>query len=75
MNTKGAAYKTGHQYLGGVPALAVRMGMDARELSRKLNPNNAQGISLDEAVVMMALSGDHRILYAMADELDEQLMR
>jgi len=75
MNVKDAAYMTGHHYPGGVPALAVRMGMDARELSRKLNPNNAQALSLDEAVALMALSGDHRILYAMADELDETLVR
>lgn len=38
MNTRGAAYLTGHHYPGGVPSLAARMGMDARELSRKLNP-------------------------------------
>lgn len=69
MNTKDAAYMTGHEYPGGVPALAVRMGIDARELSRKLNPGAAHGISLDEAEVLMALSGDHRILHAMAAEL------
>lgn len=66
MNTKDAAYLTGHNHPGGVPALAARMGMDARELIRKLNPNAIHGISLDEAEVLMALSGDHRILHAMA---------
>lgn len=68
MNTRDAAFLTGHHYPGGVPALAARMGMDARELSPKLNPNTGN-IGLDEAVVMMALSGDHRILHAMAGEL------
>ncbi|MBU1980420.1 MAG: hypothetical protein KJ958_14760 [Gammaproteobacteria bacterium] len=68
MNTRDAAYLTGHQYPGGVPTLAVRMGMDARALTRKLSPNTG-GIGLDEAVVLMTLSNDHRILYAMADEL------
>lgn len=68
MNTRDAAYLTGHHYPGGVPALAVRMGMDARELSRKLNPNTGD-LGLDEAVALMAFSGDHRILHAMADEL------
>ena len=72
MNTRDAAYLTGHHYPGGVPALAARMGMDARELSRKLNPNTS-ALSLDEAVVLMALSGDHRILHAMAAELGYRL--
>lgn len=69
MNTKDAAYLTGHNYLGGVPALAARMGMDAGELNRKLKPGHVHGISLDEAEVIMALSGDHRILHALAAEL------
>lgn len=68
MNTRDAAYLTGHHYPGGVPALAVRMGMDARELSRKLNPNTGS-LGLDEAIVLMTMSGDHRILHAMAEEL------
>jgi hypothetical protein len=68
MNTRDAAYLSGHHYPGGVPALAVRMSMDARDLSLKLNPNTCT-LSLDEAVVLMALSGDHRILHAMASEL------
>lgn len=69
MNTKDAAYLTGHNYPGGAPALAARMGMDARKLSRKLNPNAIHSLTLDEAEVLMALSGDHRILHAMAAEL------
>lgn len=69
MNTKDAAYLTGHNYPGGVPALAARMGADANELRRKLNPGSIHGISLDEAEVLMALSGDPRILHAMAAEL------
>lgn len=70
MNTIDAAYLTGHHYPGGVPALASRMGMDARVLSLRLNPNDAaHALSLDEAVVLMTLTGDHRILHAMANEL------
>lgn len=68
MNTRDAAYLTGHHYPGGVSALATRMGMDTRELSRKLNPNTGD-LWLDEAVALMTLSGDYRILHAMADEL------
>jgi len=68
MNTRDAAYLTGHNYAGGVPALAVRMGMTARDLSRRLNPITSD-ISLHDAVSLMTLSGDHRILFALADEL------
>lgn len=74
MNTRDAAYMTSHHYPGGVPALAARMGMDARELTRKLNPNTGD-ISLDEAGVLMTLSGDHRILHAMADEFGYTLAK
>lgn len=38
MNTRDAAYLTGHHYPGGVPALAARMGMDAREPFRGSSP-------------------------------------
>lgn len=69
LNAKDAAFMTGHQYPGGVPALAARMGIDAMEISSKLNPGSVSGISLDEAIVIMALSGDHRILDAMTAEL------
>lgn len=68
MNTRDAAYMTSLNYPGGVPALAARMGMDARDLSRKLNPNTGN-LGLDEAIVLMVMSGDYRILHAMADEL------
>lgn len=68
MNTRDAAYLTGHHYPGGVAALAARMGTDTRELSRKLNPS-AGNLGLDEAIVLMVMSGDHRILHAMAEEL------
>lgn len=52
--------------------MAARIGIDARELARKLNPNTGD-LGLDEAVVLMVLSGDHRILHAMADELGYRL--
>lgn len=69
MNTKDAAFLTGQNYPGGVPVLAARMGMDASEMNRKLKPSHANGISLDEAEVIMAISGDHRILHALAEGL------
>lgn len=68
MNSRDAAFLTGHHYPGGVPALALRMGMDAREMASKLNPNTGD-LGLDEAVAIMELSGDHRILHAIAIEL------
>lgn len=39
MNTRDAAYLTGHHYPRGVSALALCMSMEANELSRKPNLN------------------------------------
>ncbi len=75
MNTRDAAYMTGHNYPGGVSALAARLGIDDRELSLELAHKDAHAIGLDNAVLIMALTGDHRILYAMAKELGYELAR
>lgn len=69
MNTKDAAFMTGHDHPGGIPTLAARMDTDARELIRKFNPREANGISLDEAEVVMELRGDHHIFHAIAADL------
>lgn len=65
-----AAYLTVHEYPGGAGPLAQRLGMSAQILRNKVNPNcSTNALSLDEAVRMMALSGDHRILGAITEEL------
>lgn len=69
MNVQDAAYATVHEYPGGSEPLAVRLGMSGAVLRGKVNPNNDRNIlSLAEADRMMGLSGDHRILHALAGE-------
>lgn len=69
MNVQDAAYATVHEYPGGSEPLAVRLGMSGAVLRGKVNPNNDRNLlSLAEADRMMGLSGDHRILHALAGE-------
>lgn len=70
MNVKDAAYAIAHDYPGGVPALATRMGVSRNVLQNKLNPAvEYHKLTLDEAMRLQALTGDPRILHAMAEEL------
>lgn len=69
MNTTDAAYGTVHDYPGGSESLAPRIGMSAAVLRGKVNPNNDRNVlSLDEASRIMGVTGDHRILQALAAE-------
>lgn len=69
MNVQDAAYATVHGYPGGSESLAPRLGMSPAVLRGKVNPNNDRNIlSLAEADAMMGVSGDHRILHALAAE-------
>ena len=64
------AYQTAHAYNGGVPALAVRMGVVPGTLLNKVNPNNnSHHLTLREAVEMMELTGDPAVLHAIAARL------
>ena len=70
MNIHDATYNTGHDYPGGVAALSVRMGVSRNVLQNKLNPAiEYHKLTLDEALRMQALTGDVRVLQAMAEEL------
>jgi hypothetical protein len=70
MNISDAAYHTAHDFPGGVPALAVRMGMSQNVLQNKVNPSQEHHkLTLAEAVKLQALTGDMRILHAMAAAL------
>lgn len=72
MNVPDSAYHTVHDYKGGSAALAVRLGIKGGEavLNSKVNPNtNTHHLRLDEAVKLMALTNDYRILQSMAFEL------
>lgn len=66
-----AAYLTAHEYPGGVPALAARMGVKSHGvLAHKLNPNdNANHLTVRDLMALMTLTGDHRALHAMCMEL------
>ena len=66
-----AAYHLAHGYPGGVPALAQRMGKSANVLNSKvsLNADKTHHLTLREAVAMQEISGDARILQAMAGAL------
>lgn len=67
MNIQDAAHRIGHEYPGGVPALAHRMGKNPTVLNSKLNPNNStHHLTLEEADLMQHLSGRTDILEAMA---------
>ena len=70
MNVLDAAYAIGHDYPGGARALGPRLGMTGKMLANKLNPFDVNHkVMLSEAMQMQVLTGDHRILMAMADEL------
>ncbi|MCC7006011.1 MAG: phage regulatory CII family protein [Ottowia sp.] len=62
-----AAYHVAHDSKGGVGALAVRMGKSASTLQNKLNPSQEyHKVTLKEAAMITSLTGDHRIVDAMA---------
>jgi hypothetical protein len=67
MNILDAAHKTVHAYPGGSESLAPRIGMSAAVLRNKVNPNNTtHHLSLAEASEIMGVTGDDRILHALA---------
>lgn len=62
-----AAYHVAHDFTGGVPALAQRMGLNQDTLQKKLKPEvETHHIRLDEAVKMGDIANDARILHAHA---------
>lgn len=70
MNVHDAAHATVHDYPGGAASLAPRLGMQQAVLNSKVNPNtHTHHLSLTEAMRVMAMTGDHRILRAQCDEL------
>lgn len=70
MNVLDAAYSTAHDYPGGTPSLAPRMGISAAILRGKVNLADAgHHLTLAEAMRMQAITNDHRILHVMAEEL------
>ncbi len=70
MNITDAAYNTVRDYPGGSASLAPRMGIKSPAvLNSKINPNTeTHHLTLAEASKLMALTGDFRILQALAAE-------
>ncbi|MGL0786562.1 phage regulatory CII family protein [Xanthomonas translucens] len=71
-----AAHKTVHAYPGGSESLAPRIGMSAAVLRNKVNPNNTtHHLTLAEASEVMGVTGDDRILHALAAQHGYTLQR
>ncbi len=66
-----AAYRIAHQFPGGVPALAQRMGMSRNTLAHKVSlTQETHKLALGEAVHMQEVANRFDILYAMAESLN-----
>lgn len=67
MSPQDAFHQTVHGAQGGCEALAVRLGMSAAVLRNKANPNTSfNKVTLDDADRVMGLTGDYRVLEALA---------
>lgn len=67
MNVADAAYSVVHDYPGGAESLAPRVGIGAAVLRSKVNPNcNTHHLNLTEADRITGVTGDPRILHALA---------
>lgn len=67
MNIIDAAHATVRNYPGGSESLGPRIGMSPAVLRNKVNPNNTtHHLTLAEADAIMGVSGDHRMLHALA---------
>jgi hypothetical protein len=76
MNVIDAADATVHEYPGGSETLAIRLDMSAAVLRGKVNVNNDRNhLTLAEADRIMSLTGDHRILQALAAQHGYVLVR
>lgn len=67
MSAEDAAYRVAHAYPGGIPSLALRMGVNVNTLQHKVNPNaSTHALYLRDAELMTAFSGDPQIAQALA---------
>lgn len=70
MDVRDAAYHCVHDYPGGVPSLAPRVGMNVNTLMNKVALNNTtHHLTLLEATKIQAVANDKRIVAAMARTL------
>jgi hypothetical protein len=61
-------YRVAHAYPGGIPALAVRMGISKHVLQNKVNPNNdTHKLNVEEAAAIADLADCDDIAKAFAE--------
>ena len=76
LNVLDAAYHTAHSYPGGVATLATRMGMKSSTLNHKVSlTNDTHHLSIDEAVMLQAMSGNFAVLHSMAASLGHVVLQ
>jgi hypothetical protein len=70
MNVLESVKATADNYPGGIDKLASLMGIARKILDNKLDPQIlTHHLTLNETMRLMKITGDHRIFYAMAEEL------
>lgn len=76
MSPRDAFYHLVHDYPGGAPALAVRLGMNKFTLEKKADPNcMTHRPTFDEVLKAETLTGDLRPLHAHAEALGCRVVR
>jgi hypothetical protein len=71
MNVHDVIYQVCRAYPGGFEALALRMNMTAQILRNKANPSiTSNHMNLHDVETLMAVTGDVRILEALACEMN-----
>lgn len=60
-----AIHRAGHDYKGGVTALAFEMGIDYDPLQKKINANSNRYLSPSELEELVAITKDPRLLDAL----------
>ncbi len=66
-NIPDLVYDTAHDFPGGVPALAQRMGMSAKILNNKVKQTvDTHHTTVNDAVKMIDITGDDRIAHGFA---------
>jgi len=71
-----ALYKTVKEFPGSVEVLALRMGVNAQILRNKVNPNiTTNHPTLHDVEMIMDITGDYRVLDALADSTGHVLTK
>lgn len=76
MDIRDAAYHTVHDYPGGASALALRLGKSCTTLNHEVKPpaGSSAKLGLLDAVKIMEMSGDHRVMHAIAARLGQMVI-